>query len=59
MKYTDTIAVTKKVLAQVLGSSYMEQEGKLAAIESGNLVDVGKDVCFHEKRTRCLYASMY
>ena len=44
MKYTDTVAVTKKVVAQVLGTSYMEQEGKLAAIESGNLVDVGKDV---------------
>ena len=44
MKYTDTIAVTKKVVAQVLGDTYMEQEGKLAAIESGNLVDVGKDV---------------
>ena len=44
MKYTDTVAVTKKVVAQVLGDSYMQQEGKLAAIESGDLVDVGKDV---------------
>ena len=40
MKYTDTIAVTKKVVAQVLGDSYMQQEGKLAAIESGDLVYV-------------------
>ena len=44
MKYTDTVAVTKKVVAQVLGDSYMQQEGKLAAIERGDLVDVGKDV---------------
>ena len=44
MKYTDTVEVTKKVVAQVLGTTYMQQEGKLASIESGNLVDVGKDV---------------
>ena len=26
MKYTDTVAVTKKVVAQVLGDSYMKKE---------------------------------
>ena len=44
MKYETIVDLTKKVIAQTLGSTYMEQEGKLAAIESGKLVDIGKDV---------------
>ena len=44
MKYDVIVDLTKKVVAQTLGVTYLEQEGKLAAIESGNLVDIGKDV---------------
>ena len=44
MKYETIVDLTKKVIAQTLGATYMEQEGKLAAIESGKLVDIGKDV---------------
>ena len=44
MKIEAIIDLTKKVVAQTLGTTYMSQEGKLAAIESGKLVDVGKDV---------------
>ena len=44
MKIETIIDLTKKVVAQTLGTTYMTQEGKLAAIESGKLVDVGKDV---------------
>lgn len=44
MKIEAIIDLTKKVVAQTLGTTYMEQDGKLTAIESGKLVDVGKDV---------------
>ena len=44
MKIETIIDLTKKVVAQTLGTTYMAQEGKLSAIESGKLVDVGKDV---------------
>ena len=44
MKYETIVDLTKKVVAQTLGTTYMTQEGKLSAIESGKLVDVGKDV---------------
>ena len=44
MKYETTVELTKKAIAQTLGTTYMAQEGKLSAIESGKLVDVGKDV---------------
>ena len=44
MKIEAIIDLTKKVVAQTLGTTYMQQDGKLSAIESGKLVDVGKDV---------------
>ena len=44
MKIETIVDLTKKVVAQTLGTTYMAQEGKLSAIESGKLVDVGKDV---------------
>ena len=44
MKIETIIDLTKKVVAQTLGTTYMEQDGKLSAIESGKLVDVGKDI---------------
>ena len=44
MKIEAIIDLTKKVVAQTLGTTYMGQEGKLTAIESGKLVDIGKDV---------------
>ena len=44
MKIETIIDLTKKVVAQTLGTTYMAQEGKLSAIESGNLVDIGKDI---------------
>ena len=44
MKIETIVDLTKKVVAQTLGTTYMEQDGKLSAIESGKLVDVGKDV---------------
>ena len=44
MKIETIIDLTKKVVAQTLGTTYMQQDGKLSAIESGKLVDVGKDV---------------
>lgn len=44
MKYDTIVDLTKKVISQTLGITYMEQEGKLSAIESGNLVDIGRDI---------------
>ena len=44
MKYETIVDLTKKVVAQTLGTTYMQQEGKLSSIESGKIVDVGKDV---------------
>lgn len=44
MKYDTIVDLTKKVISQTLGVTYMEQEGKLSAIESGNLVDIGRDI---------------
>lgn len=44
MKYDTLVDLTKKAVAQTMGATYMEQEGKLASIESGKLVDIGKDV---------------
>ena len=44
MKYETIVDLTKKVIAQTLGSTYMAQEGKLAAIESGKLVAIATDV---------------
>lgn len=44
MKYDTIVDLTKKVISQTMGVTYMEQEGKLSAIESGNLVDIGRDI---------------
>lgn len=44
MKYDTIVDLTKKVISQTLGVTYMKQDGKLSAIESGNLVDIGRDV---------------
>ena len=44
MKYETIVDLTKLVIAQTLGATYMAQDGKLSAIESGNLVDIGRDV---------------
>lgn len=43
-RITNPIELTKKVIAQAMGTEYMETEGVLADIEAGNLIDVGKDV---------------
>ena len=43
-RITNPVELTKQVIAQTLGTSYMEQEGKLAAINAGELIDVGKDI---------------
>ena len=43
-RITNPIELTKQVIAQTLGTTYMQQEGKLAAINAGELIDVGKDI---------------
>ena len=44
MKFNDVVELTQNAVAQTLGSTYMEKDGKLAPLTSFNLVDVGKDV---------------
>lgn len=44
MKFTDVVNLTQTAVAQTLGATYMEKDGKIASIESFKLVDVGKDV---------------
>lgn len=44
MKFQDVVELTQNAVAQTLGSTYMEKDGKLAPLTSFNLVDVGKDV---------------
>lgn len=44
MKFTDVVELTQNAVAQTLGSTYMEKDGKLEPLTSFNLVDVGKDV---------------
>lgn len=44
MKFNDVVELTQNAVAQTLGSTYMEKDGKLAPLGSFNLVDVGKDV---------------
>lgn len=44
MKRVDVIELTKKAIAQSLGSEYMEQVGDLGALSSEKLVDVGRSV---------------
>ena len=36
--------VTKSAVAQTMGQTYMEKEGVISALESGKLVDIGKDI---------------
>ena len=44
MKFTDIVNLTQTAVAQTLGTTYLEKDGKIASIESFKLVDVGKDV---------------
>ena len=44
MKFTDVVNLTQTAVAQTLGTTYLEKDGKIAPIESFKLVDVGKDV---------------
>lgn len=44
MLHVDVVAVEQKAIAQALGASYFENDGKIASIESYKLADVGKDV---------------
>lgn len=44
MRFQDVVELTQNAVAQTLGSSYMQKDGKLAPLTSFNLVDVGKDV---------------
>ena len=44
MKLTDVVNLTQTAVAQTLGTTYLEKDGKIAPIESFKLVDVGKDV---------------
>ena len=43
------VDLTKKAVAQTLGSEYMEQSPNIASLEAGKLVDVGKDILNAEK----------
>lgn len=36
--------ITKSAVAQTMGQTYMEKEGVISALESGKLVDIGKDI---------------
>lgn len=38
------VNVMKSVFAQVLGDEYMADDGHLKALESGNIIEIGKDV---------------
>ena len=51
MKFEDVLDVTKKALAQSMGSEYMEQLGDLAALDDAKLVDVGHSVLDGEGTT--------
>lgn len=44
MKFKDIVDLTQKAVAQTLGNEYMTKDGKLQAIESYNIVDVGTSV---------------
>ena len=44
MKLIDVTTITKQLVAEVLGTTYMEQNGYLEAIPAEKLVDIGKDV---------------
>lgn len=49
MEIVNVVDVTKKALAQTLGTTYMANEATISAIESGKLIDIGRDVLNAEK----------
>lgn len=44
MTFENSAEITKEAVAQTMGATYMEKEGVISAIESGNLVEVLKDI---------------
>ena len=44
MKHVDVVELTKKSVAQTMGTDYMTELGDFAALDSYKLVDVGKAV---------------
>lgn len=44
MKYVDVVALTQEAIAEAMGAEYMEKTGKLGAMDSYKLADVGRDI---------------
>lgn len=44
MAITNVADITKSAVAQTMGVKYMEQEGVISALKTGQLVDIGKDI---------------
>lgn len=44
MKTTDVINLSKQLIAQTMGDTYMEQLGNLTAVSMDKLIDVGRDI---------------
>lgn len=44
MAITNVADITKSAVAQTMGATYMEQEGVIKALKSGQLVDIGRDI---------------
>lgn len=44
MIFEDVVELTKNAIAQTMGAEYMEKLGDLAMLDSGKLVDVGRDI---------------
>lgn len=49
MAITNVADITKSAVAQTMGETYMEHEGVISALKSGNLVDIGKDIGYMER----------
>lgn len=49
MKVENVVEITKKAVAQTMGIDYQSESATLSAIETGKLIDVGRDIADMEK----------